>query len=360
MFTGWGTIVNDQFVPYNTKPGAIFESLEDIILVQSWAQVYVKFDLRDGFYDTGHVVSATETEETEFISELNNTRIVAERAIYTIKDIPANWSTIFDGTKILMYAGDNFGDLPSVYKDDHDLLGWKFLDGTFALSNTHVPTDDDAGVGEIGEVQLYADWIFAEHPEKWRFITFDANGGRIDAYRSVSVSTSVVSEYDEETDEFKYVTKLILDITNSNPQWDISESRSQTTKKYYVGRLADIMPYSVNAGYSFAGWWTAKDGGELIESSSTIVDTATVYAHWQKVDEDYSINQQTLIIVAIIVVVIVIGAIVIFLLKKSFIGSRKVITINEKFIENFNKDNIKEKPDLEDINNKIDDSSTKQ
>ena len=338
IFTGWGTMQNDEFVPYSQNPNLVYDTTEDLVLIPSWAQVYVTFDLRDGYYDTYHVLSATSTEEKEYISELNNTTITATRAVFQEKDLPANWSTIFDGTKILMYCGEGFGDLPAVYKDDYELLGWKMLSGgQFALSNTVVPVDATASAGEIGEVKLYADWIFAENPERWRFITFDTNGGRIDSYRSVRISTSVVSEYDDELEDFKTVTKLILEITNASPHWDISHSSSQITKKYYVGRLYDVMPYTMNSGYKFAGWWTARDGGELIESTEVINEDTTLYAHWEKIDEDFTLNQQTLIIVAIIVVVAVVGGIVMLLIKKTYFGTKKVVTINEKFIENFNK-----------------------
>ncbi|MBO7508428.1 MAG: BspA family leucine-rich repeat surface protein, partial [Clostridia bacterium] len=287
VFNGWGTIEDDVFVPYNFDPTKIYEVNEDIVLVPSWAQVYVTFDFRDGYVDVAHVLHATETEEKEYISELNQTTVTAEHAVFVEKEIPAGWTSKFDGTKILMYAGDAFGDFPSVLKDDYELLGWKTIDGEFALSNLSVPVDETAEAGQIGEVVLYADWIFAENPERWRFITFDANGGRIDAYRSVYVSTTVISEYDEELGDYKSVTKLVLDVENSNPQWDISGSRSQTTKKYYVGRLYDIMPYSVNSGYRFAGWWTQRDGGQLLESTASISDSATVYAHWEQIDENY-------------------------------------------------------------------------
>ncbi len=52
------------------------------------------------------------------------------------------------------------------------------------------------------------------------------------------------------------------------------------------------LPTPIKDGYSFAGWYTKKDGGERIDSDSivTILNDQTLYARWQNSNNYYAYN----------------------------------------------------------------------
>ena len=196
-------------------------------------------------------------------------------------------------------------------------------------------------MGEIGEVKLYASWIFNEHPENWRHITYIANGGRIDAYKNATISSEIVREYSEEADDFIDVVKVNVSTSQANPAWEVNGDRDEATKRIYVGRNYGEMAYVVYGGYKFVGWYTAEEGGDLIVSSDIIGDDVTLYAHWEKIDEDYAIDKKSIIIIGIVAVVAGIIGLSVFLITKIHKNSAKTVSINEKFIQDFNDNSVK-------------------
>jgi len=48
------------------------------------------------------------------------------------------------------------------------------------------------------------------------------------------------------------------------------------------GQLYPVLPVLTRPGYTFAGWFTAKTGGQVVDGSTTVNITATqtLYAQW--------------------------------------------------------------------------------
>ena len=82
------------------------------------------------------------------------------------------------------------------------------------------------------DVPLYAVWMEDDNTVR---ITFDANGGSV----------------------------------APNDYWDC-----------VVGTAVEAFPTPTRPGFTFAGWWTAKTGGELVESIARVTSAQTFYAHW--------------------------------------------------------------------------------
>ena len=61
-------------------------------------------------------------------------------------------------------------------------------------------------------------------------------------------------------------------------------STSTVSRDY--GQTIGTLPTPTRVGYTFAGWWTAANGGTQISALTTVTGNVTYYAHWQ-------INQYT-------------------------------------------------------------------
>ncbi len=49
-----------------------------------------------------------------------------------------------------------------------------------------------------------------------------------------------------------------------------------------IGLGLDTIPTPTHMGYTFDGWYTKPDGGDLITTSTVFTESITVYAHWRK------------------------------------------------------------------------------
>lgn len=125
------------------------------------------------------------------------------------------------------------GKLPDVEKDDYEFEGWIDKDD---------PSDEPLTLEEILESEEPMDLI----PIYSAYITFDANGGRID---------------DEET--AKYSVQTLAELLQTP-----AENRK--------------LPTATRSAYTFKGWYTEKTGGEKIEIEALVEagTPCTVYAQW--------------------------------------------------------------------------------
>lgn len=62
-------------------------------------------------------------------------------------------------------------------------------------------------------------------------------------------------------------------------------SVSPTSKTLNDGATYGNLPTPTRSGYTFNGWYTSKDGGSKVSSSTTIKSNTTIYAHWTKIEE---------------------------------------------------------------------------
>ena len=140
---------------------------------------------------------------------------------YTVT-FDANGGTVTPDTMTLTH-GDVYGELPTPTRDGYTFAGWF--------------TDPNGGAKvEQGDVvtashTLYAHWTANEYD-----VTFNANDGTV----------------------------------------------GTTTKTVTYGNPYGELPTPTREGYTFAGWFTEKDGGTQV-TKETVVTTAadhTLYAHW--------------------------------------------------------------------------------
>ncbi len=61
------------------------------------------------------------------------------------------------------------------------------------------------------------------------------------------------------------------------------------------GSAYGILPTPIKDGYTFDGWFTSANGGEIITSTSVFNGTSKLYAHWTKVDEEPSTTEEATI-----------------------------------------------------------------
>ena len=72
-------------------------------------------------------------------------------------------------------------------------------------------------------------------------------------------------------------------LTSSKVTFDANGgSVSDASKTVYYGQLYGTLPAPTRANYTFAGWFTAKDGGTKITADTVVTELVnqTLYAHW--------------------------------------------------------------------------------
>lgn len=116
-------------------------------------------------------------------------------------------------------TGSKLNSVPNATRTGYTFLGWYMEDDSMLTVDTIIDTNRD----------YYARWEANKHT-----ISFDSNGG--------SLVNSAIKNYGEAMGE---------------------------------------LPVSTLDGYSFLGWFTAKEGGKLLVSDSIVTGDATYYAHWE-------------------------------------------------------------------------------
>ena len=150
--------------------------------------------------------------------------------------MPNSYQVTFDAnggscsqSSILVTYDQVYGTLPTPSMTGYSFDGWytSVNGGTKILSTTMVA---------ITSLQtLYAHWV---QGHTYCTVTFDPNGGSV----------------------------------------------SPATRSVESGAAIGELPTPTREGYTFAGWWTAVDGGIQISESTRVVGDVTYYAHWALTD----------------------------------------------------------------------------
>ncbi|MDU6265410.1 MAG: InlB B-repeat-containing protein [Anaerocolumna aminovalerica] len=202
--------------------------------------------------------------------------------------------------------GNNYGSLPTPYRMGYVFLGWL----TSPKGEEMVTYYDTVRLEE--DQTLYARWDVMKPS-----VTFNGNGGDMivngekttssiisltygEKYGNLPIPTregySFLGWYLQGTTDVKITSDTIVTLTSSHSlyaSWSansyiinfdtcggnlLSNSMKVTYDNYY-GNL----PVPEKANYTFTGWFTKPEGGELIKSSSTVKlqGNQILYAHWQ-------------------------------------------------------------------------------
>ena len=209
----------------------------------------------------------------------------------------ANDGTVGTTTKTVTY-GSTYGGLPTPTREGYTFAGWftKKDGGTQVTKETVVTTAD--------KHTLYAHWTANTHTVK-----FDANEGTVTPAEQTVTYGSHYGELPTPTREgytFEgWFTKKdggtqVTAVTTVTTAADHTLYARWTANEYTVtfdvnggtvtpaeqtvtyGSTYGRLPTLTREGYTFAGWFTEKDGGTQV-TKETVVTTAadhTLYAHW--------------------------------------------------------------------------------
>lgn len=198
-----------------------------------------------------------------------------------------------------LVAGEsNYGDLPTPSRSNYSFLGW-YIDADLSKQVTK-----DTKVTLLKDHMLYAKWKANEYE-----IFLDANGGTIlttdktvsynETYGKLPVPVRANYTFDgwytETSGGVKITENSVVSALSSHilyahwtpNQYNVNLIYNDGTDKTETIKVTYDSTYSnlslpKRDGYNFNGWYTAKDGGTLISTSSkvTITSDQTLYAHW--------------------------------------------------------------------------------
>ena len=217
---------NTYTVTYNANNGSVSPASKNVTYGSSYGTL--ARPTRTGYNFDGWYTSATGgmliTSSTQVTTASNHTIYAHWSTNGLTVNFDANGGSVYQSSKNVTY-GSTYGTLPTPSKSGNRFTGWYTakVGGTKIEPSTTVTTMENH--------TLYAHWTGITY-----FISLDPNGG--------SLSTT-----------FKMVT------FNSN-----------------YGTL----PKPSRSGYNFLGWFTAKEGGTEVTSSTrmTTPKNHTLYAHW--------------------------------------------------------------------------------
>ena len=240
--------------------------------------------------DTGDEVGKIPTNATGIKN------VVAQWAKKYTVTFNANGGTETSETRTVTY-GNPYGELPTLTRDGYTFAGWftKKDGGTQVTKETVVTT--------VGKHTLYARWTKNSYEVK-----FDANGGK-EAYESENVSHGdAYGEFPPDPTRTGY--KFAGWYTEKNGGAKVEQgdvvTASHTLYAHWTAKTCTVtfnvnggtvtpaeqtvtygstygeLPTLTREGYTFAGWFTKKDGGTQVtkETVVTTADEHTLYAHW--------------------------------------------------------------------------------
>ena len=190
-----------------------------------------------GWYTAGNdpdLPGVKVTENTKFISDYTDVYARWEKITLEFEiTFDAKGGTVLPETATTNEYGFLY-DLPTPEREGYIFDGW-YLD------------NDDKEDPVTSETKFYSQTTIYAHWKKGVTVTFDPNGGTVDK---------------------------IYDTTN---------------EYYYLYSL----PMPSRDGYSFDGWFTAPEGGEIITSETKFKTATTVYARWTKLPDEPATDEPT-------------------------------------------------------------------
>ena len=230
LYAHWSHVPQSYTVFFDPKGGSV--SPEKITVANEGSYGELPTPVRDGFRFDGWF---TAPDGGEPIYSYTIVNLSGNQTLYAHwTEIPRTYTVTLDAVggsvsprNLTVTNGQPYGQLPVPVLEEHRFDGWHTSSGggTQITGDTIVDLSDNQ--------TLYAHWTYV--PASYS-VTFDANGGTV-APESITV-----------------------------------------TKGQPYGEL----PKPERNGYAFTGWFTEKNGGDRIESSSVanLNGNQTLYAHW--------------------------------------------------------------------------------
>ena len=318
-FTGWNTSPDGTGTAYRSN-GTIQFAAQDITLYAQWKvrSYSVNFDSNGGSavasqsvrygFKASQPASPTRTGHTFqgwYTAQDGGTRYDFNRTVTGDITLYAHWAVnsytlAFDGnggkssesSRTVTYGGQ-YGGLPTATRTGYTFQGW------------YTARDDGAKVSPsttmgAADTTVYAHWTINTYT-----LTFDGNGGKAnEASRTVAyggqyggLPTATRTGYTfqgwytakDGGSQVSASTTMGAADTTVYAHWTIrsytvafdanggSAVASQTVK---YGAKATQPANPTRTGYTFQGWYTAKDGGAKYDFNQTVTGNVTLYAHW--------------------------------------------------------------------------------
>ena len=244
------------------------------------------------------VNGGTKIESTSKVSITSNQTLYAH---YTANKyqvtFDANGGTSSLTNKEVTY-GTKYGELPTAQKTGYTFSGWY----TSATGGNKIDKDTDVLIE--GAQTLYAHYTANEYT-----VTFDANGGNVktstkkvtygQTYGELPIAqlqgSSFVGWFTAKsggtpvtnTTEVKITSNQTLYAQYSKNAYEVTLNPNggtvnpTTINVVYNGTYSNL-PTPIRKGYTFSGWYKAKDGNDKVDTTTkvTITSAQTLYAHW--------------------------------------------------------------------------------
>ena len=231
-----------------------------------------------------------------------------------------SWNTKTDGSGTEYGPGDEYlddaditlyaqwekpvaGELESPTCEGYIFDGWYTAeDGGEKVTETFEVTED---------ITIYAHWI--EEPDEFT-VRYDTNGGKgtpEDQIKTEGTDLTLREEipvkdyvivYDPNGGSTEIEEKTV-DCTFINwnnepdgrgtayyPKDEYTEDADITLYAQWKNPVAGMLEEPTRDGHIFDGWYTAEDGGEEITESFEVTENITVYAHWAKELNEFTVN----------------------------------------------------------------------
>lgn len=318
-FTGWNTSPDGTGTAY--RPNATIQfAAQNITLYAQWKvrSYSVNFDSNGGSavasqsvrygFKASQPASPTRTGHTFqgwYTAQDGGTRYDFNRTVTGDITLYAHWAVnsytlAFDGnggkssesSRTVTYGGQ-YGGLPTATRTGYTFQGW------YTAKNGGSQVSSSTTMG-AADTTVYAHWTIRSYT-----VAFDANGGSAVASQTVKYGAKATqpanptrtgytfqgwytakdggAKYDFNQTVTGNVTLYAHWTANTyTVSFDANGGSSVAAQKVKYGSRATKPADPTRTGYTFQGWYTAKDGGARYDFNQTVTGDVTLHAHWTK------------------------------------------------------------------------------
>lgn len=308
LYAHWSKDVKVVTVTFNANGGVVDTPNKEVIFEENYGELPVPvkegFEFAGWFTDVEGGVIVTDT--TQVTTEYSHGLYAHWTEIYVTISFDACGGEV-DVESISRLAGSAYGELPIPEKEGYDFVGWSLTEGSDELIQFN------SIVRNLDDHTLYAVWS----KQKVKIsITFDANKGELGELVDDNKIVVVDEMYGEmpvpEREGFMFIgwytatkggeyvdDETIVSDGESHTLyahwWDVTEPlwikvfldfniEDEDVEDIYVlwGDAYGKLPLPEREGFRFDGWFTKRDGGEMVTSDSIVEKTYdhTIYVHW--------------------------------------------------------------------------------
>ena len=249
---------------------------------------------REGYTFRGWYTAAEGGEKWDFSKPVTSSMTLFAHwspNAYTVS-FDANGGKVSVSSKKVLYDAA-YGELPSASRVGYSFQGW------FTAKDGGSQVGPATTMG-AANTTVYAHWAIRSYT-----MAFDSNGGSAVASQSVKYGSKAAQPanptrtgytfrdwYTAKNGGVKYdFSKTVTGDVVLYAHWSVnsytlafdgnSGKTSEASRGVQYGGQYGTLPTATRTGYTFQGWYTAKDGGVKATSTTTMgAANATLYAHW--------------------------------------------------------------------------------